>query len=125
MIFCSCCKNMCSPKTTLDNQLVFICGNCQHEEKIQDESQLIVSTIQIKQNGVKNFFQQEINSCTKLDPTLPHIRTIPCPNPHCETNKNVERDVVVIRYDNEELKYMFICTVCDTAWDSLQQTNIL
>ena len=58
-----------------------------------------------------------INQYTKLDPTLPRIYNIQCPNSECGSNKeNEKREVVYMRYDDDNLKYVYICVVCDTVW---------
>ena len=62
---------------------------------------LIYLTCQIinKQNDQK--FSHIINRFTKLDPTLPRINTIDCPNKDCQTNhdKQTEKEIIYIRYD--------------------------
>jgi len=43
-----------------------------------------------------------------------------CPNPECETNKNkVKREIIYIRYDDTNMKYVYLCSECSTIW----QTN--
>ena len=67
-----------------------------------------------------------INKYTKLDPTLPRIYNIPCPNVQCTTHSanvsslesaaNTKSEVIYMRYDDTNLKYIYICTTCDTVW---------
>ena len=58
------------------------------------------------------------NEYTKLDPTLPRTNTIRCPNSNCETNKteNAEREIIYIRYDDTNMKYVYMCSTCDSMW---------
>jgi aspartate carbamoyltransferase regulatory subunit len=60
-----------------------------------------------------------INKYTKLDPTLPRMHNIDCPNVGCTTNKEgstEKTEIVYLRYDDANLKYLYICTTCDTTW---------
>ena len=46
------------------------------------------------------------------------MTNIKCPNPECKCNKNedLEQDVVYLRYDDEEMKYIYLCCHCDFQW---------
>ena len=68
-----------------------------------------------------------INSYTKLDPTLPRINTIKCPNSNCKSNTDDDekREVIYIRYDDINIKYMYLCAVCDTTWKTMIQNNFI
>jgi hypothetical protein len=87
-----------------------------------------------------------VNEYTKFDPTLPRINTIDCPNSKCASNAGaseagaseagasasgagastgtgaseavikVEREVIYIRYDDTNMKYMYVCAICNTQW---------
>jgi DNA-directed RNA polymerase subunit M/transcription elongation factor TFIIS len=60
-----------------------------------------------------------INAYTLMDPTLPHVTTIPCPNSACASaTDSARRDVIYIKYDAVNLKFLYICNVCDTKWRS-------
>jgi len=64
-------------------------------------------------------FNHIVNKYTKLDPTLPRIYNIRCPNSSCSTNKTGETkpaEIIYMRYDDSELKYIYICSTCDTTW---------
>ena len=44
-------------------------------------------------------FSHIINKYTKLDPTLPRINNVLCPNADCATNKDDSpREIIYIRY---------------------------
>ncbi len=60
-----------------------------------------------------------LNEFTHQDPTLPHVKNIPCPNAECLTKTGAkERDVIYIKYDADNLKYLYICNVCKAQWRS-------
>jgi hypothetical protein len=60
-----------------------------------------------------------LNEFTTKDPVLPHAKNIKCPNGGCASNGgSAERDVVYLKYDAVNLKYIYICMVCDKRWRS-------
>ena len=60
-----------------------------------------------------------MNEFTTLDPTLPHVNTIKCPSDSCKSNTmQAERDVIYLKYDAINMKFLYICNVCDARWRS-------
>jgi len=60
-----------------------------------------------------------INEYTMMDPTLPHMKTLRCPNESCESRADVSKqDVIYIKTDPTNMKFQYICTVCKTQWTS-------
>ena len=117
MHFCSNCSNMYYIRINTDdpNKLVYYCRNCGTEDKMLAIENVCVSNIQIKKS--EQSFNHIINKYTKLDPTLPRINSILCPNPDCNTNtKGSEREIIYIRYDDTNMKYIYLCSTCDTVW---------
>ncbi len=120
MHFCSVCNNMYYLRIDEQNpnKLDYYCRNCGHEDKLLAHENMCVSKTYIKKNDQS--FNHIINEYTKLDPTLPRVSTILCPNPDCETNtNNVKREIIYIRYDDTNMKYVYLCSECSTIW----QTN--
>jgi DNA-directed RNA polymerase subunit M/transcription elongation factor TFIIS len=100
------------------NKLVYYCRNCGNEDKLLAVENVCVSKTQIKKS--EQSFNHIINKYTKLDPTLPRINTVLCTNPDCATNiKDEPREIIYIRYDDTNMKYVYLCSTCDTVW----QTN--
>jgi len=100
------------------NKLDYYCRNCGNEDKILAQDNMCVSKTFIKKSD--NSFNHIINEYTKLDPTLPRVSTILCPNSECETNTNKKkREIIYIRYDDTNMKYVYLCSECSTIW----QTN--
>lgn len=155
MKFCSNCGNMYYIKISEDvvyedgkgktktvkestNKLEYYCRKCGNVDKSVDGGSMTVSSV-ISEN-LKKYM---LNPYTKLDPTLPHVNNIPCPNARCPSNegniptsmdcavedkeavskmltdlrnKQNKRDVIYYRYDNTNMKYVCICTLCNTEW---------
>jgi DNA-directed RNA polymerase subunit M/transcription elongation factor TFIIS len=120
MKFCDTCDNMYY--LTIDennsNKLMYYCRNCGvNQDNLNTIETSIVSSVQLINN--ETTMSHIINKYTKLDPTLPRINRIPCPNPECDTNdknKNTEREIIYIRYDETNIKYLYLCSTCDYAW---------
>ena len=119
MHFCNKCDNMYYIRLSEEgsNQLVYYCRNCGNEDSDSTSENICVSKTQISRTEQK--YTQFINKYTKLDPTLPRITTIKCPNEKCKSNteKDVSQEVIYMRYDDINLKYVYICTHCDTVWN--------
>jgi len=98
------------------NSLVYYCRQCGNEDKLLAIEDVCVSKIQIKKNDKS--FNHIINKYTKLDPTLPRINNMLCPNADCISNtKDNEKEIIYIRYDDTNMKYVYLCCVCDTVWN--------
>ena len=106
------------------NSLVHYCRACgNRDHTISTEGVCVINTNYKK--GEQQF-NHIINKYTKEDPTLPRIYNIPCPNAACASNVDTESsstavekkpvEIIYIRYDDTNLKYLYMCTVCDTVW---------
>jgi len=114
MKFCPTCDNLFY--LTIDDETVqYTCKKCGTIEDIDEDC--TISTIFCNQQ-LQNV-QNSVNKYTKLDPTLPRINFLKCPNATCENHEDREdREIVYVRYDNVQLKYIYICPKCDTVWES-------
>ena len=128
MHFCKNCGNMLYLKISKEGEetLIHYCRKCgNNEENIANESSEVICVskthIKKKQQTYKNI----INEYTKLDPTLPRIRNIKCPNNDCisnlkeeskESKESTESEIIYLRYDDENMKYIYLCTACNNSW---------
>jgi len=123
MHFCSECQNMYYIRIDADNsnKLVYYCRNCGNEDSTLTVDNISVSKTQLTRS--EQNFSNIINKYTKLDPTLPRINKIKCPNPECETNKKdaEDREIIYIRYDDVNMKYIYLCSTCDFVWKTDEQ----
>jgi len=101
--------------------LHLMCRHCGYSEEMQPktaEEALILMTVFNTANNQKQTVSA-INDYTKLDPTLPHLKTIACPNTTCPSQADpATRDILYIKTDAKNLKYQYSCAVCDTQWGS-------
>jgi len=117
MHFCTQCQNMyyISISANDPNKLVYYCRNCGNEDSTLSVDNVSVSKVQLKKSEQE--FSHIINKYTKLDPTLPRINNILCPNIECNTNTDeVAREIIYIRYDDTNMKYVYLCSSCDAVW---------
>ena len=120
MHFCSNCSNMYYIEINSEdsNKLVYYCRKCGNKDSLLAVDNLCVSKVQIKKT--EQSFNHIINKYTKLDPTLPRINKILCPNANCSTNhdktSSVNREIIYLRYDAINIKYVYLCSTCDTVW---------
>ena len=123
MRFCSVCENMYYIRISENNaaDLIYYCRQCGHEDSSFTSDSICVSKTQLQKS--EQTFHHIINKYTKLDPTLPRINNVLCPNPDCLTNSPIEkeraeREIIYIRYDNTNMKYVYLCSTCDTVWET-------
>jgi len=117
MHFCSQCSNMYYISINPDdpNKLIYYCRNCGNKDSLISVKDVTVSSVQLKKS--KQEFTHIINKYTKLDPTLPRVSNILCANAECSTNtENKPREIIYLRYDDTNMKYVYLCSTCDIVW---------
>jgi DNA-directed RNA polymerase subunit M/transcription elongation factor TFIIS len=141
MKFCEKCDNMyyIGLNASDTNKLTYYCRYCGNvDETIADSGECVLNT-QFKKT---ENFHHIINEYTKLDPTLPRMHNIQCPNVECNSNsssasasnasnasasnasKKTPSEVIYIRYDDDNMKYLYLCAVCDTKWTTSDSTKV-
>jgi DNA-directed RNA polymerase subunit M/transcription elongation factor TFIIS len=113
--FCPTCNNYLYLNTD-PNRLTRLCRNCGYQEE-EEKGGLIVETL--VQERSSEGYKILLNEFTRQDPTLPHVKSIKCPKQTCPSNGGgAERDVIYIKYDTVNLKYIYICNACGETWRS-------
>ncbi len=112
--FCDKCENLLYIYIDQDtNKLVNKCKSCGNETLIKDK------LIEINNNTQINIDKSDIintNPFISHDITLPTIKNnknIKCLNPDCSTE---EIDIKYIKYDDKNMKYLYICNNCGQKW---------
>jgi hypothetical protein len=120
------------------DNLVYYCRNCgETNSTIIKENICVLKTDVISEEKA---YLHDINKYTKLDPTLPRTNNIRCPNQSCPSNQSTgideaspdsdidddiedkpKNDVIYLRYDDINMKYIYMCTLCDKIWKTSDQ----
>jgi len=119
MKFCPICSNyLFLQNDVMIDSLKHLCRHCGFTETVNSsEDALILETVY--NNKSLKQTESQINAFTRLDPTLPHIKTIPCPNKDCPSKDDpASRDILYIKSDSKALTFQYLCNICDTQWGS-------
>lgn len=116
MKFCKVCQNMYYIKLNENdpNSIVYYCRNCGDEDLNILNDNIVVSKTVYKNN--KKNFENIINEYTHLDPTLPRTKLLKCPDENCSSNKDNNNEIIYIRYDDVNIKYVYLCSKCNFVW---------
>jgi len=121
MKFCSECQNMYYIKINSEdgNSLIYYCRFCGHEDNEPAENGVVVLRTDYKKSEQQ--FSHMINRYIKYDNTLPRITNMKCPNENCversgTTSGTADPSVIYLRYDEDNMKYLYICENCNTTW---------
>jgi len=121
MRFCLICRNYLFLQDEADSSLQLLCRHCGYNETMAPKSASDALILETSFHTSVNHIQtvNHLNEYTRLDPTLPHLKTIACPNQSCESQKSPDsRDILYIKTDAKALKYQYSCTLCKTQWGS-------
>jgi len=115
--FCGVCSNYLYLQVDGETQTLFrLCRNCGFRG--DSEQGGLVTEMVVQQRSAEGF--NMINEFTIRDPRLPHIHKImKCINPECDSNHGKkDSDVVYIKYDLANLRYIYMCYLCESVWKS-------
>jgi DNA-directed RNA polymerase subunit M/transcription elongation factor TFIIS len=127
--FCPVCRNYLALRASRDasseemkeadthvNTLRRFCNNCGYTETADHGGLIMEMNLQ---ETTSDGYKILLNEFTRYDPTLPHVQNIKCPNEVCKSNTGEkQRDVIYMKYDPTNLKYLYICNVCNEHWRS-------
>lgn len=136
MKFCPGCHNMLYIKVSKPGdpsaeaedgfKLVYACKNCGYQ-RMEDNTNLSSSILENTslrtaaggRNGLASFTRQAYHYIQN-DPSLPRVNNIKCPEEECPSNKNgsVDPEVIFMKVDPVNLKYVYFCTRCDAIWQN-------
>ena len=110
MKFCKVCDNMLYIEVTEEQNLKYYCKNCNFNEIHQVEAESTVISEKTYTNDLANL-SSYINPNIKYDLTLPRVSNIACPE--CKPTDN---EVIYIKYDQRNMKYLYFCCKCEHFW---------
>ena len=112
--------NMCNNLTNLvieDKKLKYSCKCCKTITDVSDIDGGVCVYTALSDKVDKSILLLN-NENIKNDITLPTIvnnKNITCPNEACESHEKGS-SIKYIKYDIEDIKYMYICNYCNFKW---------
>lgn len=120
MKFCEECHNMLYISQINPTELIYLCKYCGNTQK-SDPEDLNIFEISLSKNEDVNYI---VNEYTKYDMTLPRVQDMNCPNTECPSLKDeTKKDIMYIRYNEEDMKYLYLCGVCNHHWTLNKSLN--
>lgn len=114
MHFCKTCSNMYYVRIQEENEnaLAYYCRKCgTMETDIQEENFMVMNY-----DSKKREYENMLNPYLKYDPTLPVSKTMICPSPICTKTEKEENKITYMRFDEDNMKYLYICKYCNNMW---------
>jgi DNA-directed RNA polymerase subunit M/transcription elongation factor TFIIS len=121
MKFCDVCDNMLYIKLRANADapatLQYVCKKCGNSVDGNDTSSksCIIDTNYVDDQTT---YKQYATPYIGYDPTLPRVNNIPCPNKECSRPEGSPSEIIFVKYDFANLKYLYHCTHCKTFWKS-------
>ncbi len=116
MRYCKVCDNMMYIRTGAARPAAYTCKMCDNEELLSpDGAAVVVTDNQLLDGSVK--YRRFLTPYLADDVTVPHVSNIVCPNADkCTKPETATNDVIVVKYDAERLKYLYMCAHCKHYW---------
>lgn len=114
MKFCDICHNFAYIQLDKDNRLQYHCKNCDNIMKNDEDHSICVTENNYTYDNAN--YKQFINKYLKHDPTLPRVTNVACPNKNCTKPSTEPNEVIYVKYDSMNMKYMYHCVYCDHFW---------
>ncbi len=115
--FCTQCFNITYLHLNEKEELVHVCKVCSSIENFTGKTNCIYS-INYDDFDVSSLINS--NKYINHDITLPEIKgnsNLKCPNSECN-EKNPESSFKYIKYDDNDMRYIYICNHCGQKWNN-------
>lgn len=117
--FCPLCDCFLWLELDDDKKLQYHCKNC--DNIIIHEQKNSLCVLDSNFNDDDTSYNQYINKHLKNDPTLPRVNNIECTNAECTKTPDQENEVIFVKYDQKNMKYLYHCTYCEQFWTHKRQ----
>lgn len=97
------------------SKLLHKCKNCSYECEV-DYATSAVCVVSNSVAGEKASYNRYMSKYIKFDPTLPRVKNIVCVNEKCTKKSDQDNEIIYIKYDYKNLKYLYFCCHCDEFW---------
>ena len=121
MRFCPRCEYYEYYEIDDEGKVNLVCRNCGFHEPMKpatkEEALILETNLRSGSSAGGASSGITVNSYTLKDPTLPHMKTLDCPNTGCVSRTDAsKKDVIYIKTDPANMKFQYVCTVCNTQW---------
>lgn len=118
MEFCTFCDNMLYIQTSENdsNDVKYVCKNCDHTKEMPRDKTVKIFE-RIHDDSFKNK-AQDITKNIEHDPTIPRIHDVKCPNEKCTKSETSANDIMYIKTDAINMKYLYYCVYCKHFWEN-------
>lgn len=117
MKFCGVCDNMLYEQLGPEGTLMHVCKNCGNSLRV-DTTATAACVMENNYADDSTLYKQFINKHMHDDPTLPRVSNITCVNPSCSRKAEQTNDVVYVKYDAVNVRFLYQCGHCSTFWKS-------
>lgn len=124
MKFCDVCDNMLyirlRPSEAEGQEpavLQYVCKNCGNciDGHDTDTKSCVLDTNYVDDQTT---YKQYATPYIVHDPTLPRVNNIPCPNDKCTKPRGAVDEVIFVKFNTANLRFLYYCTHCGTFWKS-------
>ena len=111
--FCDTCNNLLFLYSDEENKLFLGCKLCESTKEYNEAKCVFNNNFNIDIHEIINH-----NKFLADDITLPIINDskIKCPNKECISLKNKKSNINYVKYDYDNIKYLYICKDCNQKW---------
>lgn len=117
MEFCELCENMLYKKNDEDNNFIYYCKNCDNKIIKKKENGSICVIDDNKIDDIIKYSQYN-TEYIEHDHTLPRVNNIHCTNINCTKKKDEENEIIYMKYDKDNMRYLYYCVYCHSRWKS-------
>ena len=118
MEFCKFCDNMLYIKHTNDEDIAdvhYFCKFCGNKEDFEASVPKLISKNSFKNDdSIDKWVKKDIEH----DVTLPHVNNINCVNKDCGKKPGEDNDIILLRYNNVDVKFIYYCVHCKNYWNN-------
>jgi hypothetical protein len=119
MKFCPVCDNMLYMRTDDNLHLTMFCKNCAFS-RVEDARNLSEPITDTRINYGDDENKQSalyIDESVRHDVTLPRVNNITCPNPNCSRPEGKDNEVIYVKSDPIDMKFVYCCCHCNAVWN--------
>ena len=93
-------------------ELTYSCKHCPFVETAEE----LGAGLSTDYTDDQTSYKQHVSPFLRHDPTLPRVSDIACPNELCGRPEDVAQEVIEVKYDAANLKYLYHCVHCLSFW---------